>query len=127
MCRRGPVPSVGAAFAAGHSSARYIVAQRVHRHALVDLRSLGGYVDGSVELTRAPRIDGVQSRKQPAVGQHLAQCVRLAPPVAQQVQRHRREHRVPILLALALLARTGSQVMKQVDMLGWPPVGSDAS
>jgi hypothetical protein len=44
---------------------REAVAQRVHRHALVDLRGLGSGMDGAVQLPRAERIDGIKSGKQP--------------------------------------------------------------
>ena len=38
------------------------VAQRVHRHALVDLRGLGGGMDGAVELARGQRVHRVRAR-----------------------------------------------------------------
>ena len=73
------------------------VPQRMRGHALVDLGHLGGGVAGAIELTRRHRIDRVLPGKQPALRP------RDAPPVAQKLQQLRREHRVTILAALAVL------------------------
>ncbi len=65
------------------------VAQRVHRHALVDLGRVGGGVDGAVELARGQRVHRVQAREQPAAAQDLALGMADAPPRAQPLQQHR--------------------------------------
>jgi len=36
------------------------MAQRVHGHALVDMRCLGSGMDGAVQLPRAERVDGIE-------------------------------------------------------------------
>jgi len=71
------------------------------RHILVDtlgdLGHLGCCVAGAIELTRGHRVDRVLPGKQPD------SLPRDAPPVAQKLQQLRREHRVTVLAALALL------------------------
>ena len=83
------------------------MAQRVHRHALVDLRRLGGGMDGAVELAGAQRVHGIEAGEEPAPGQDLALGMAHAPPRAQPLQQHRREHGVAILATLALLDTQG--------------------
>src|ERR1700761_6630353 len=68
---------------------RKAVAQRVHGDALVDIRCLGGGMDGAVELPRAERINRIEAGKQPAALQHPALRVRYAPPDAQAFEQDR--------------------------------------
>ena len=79
------------------------VAQRVHRHALVDPGRLGSGMHRPVELTGAERFDRIESGKQPAAIEHLALGTRHSPPGAQALEQHRREHGVTVLAPLALL------------------------
>ena len=62
-----------------------------------------GLMHGAVELPRAQGVHRVQTREQPAAGEHLALGTGDAPPGAQPLEQHRREHGVAILAALALL------------------------
>ena len=64
-------------------------------------------MDGAVELPRGQRIHRIQPGEQPPVWQDLALGVAHAPPCAQPREQHRREHRVAILAALALLDTQG--------------------
>src|SRR3954452_6834818 len=76
---------------------REAVAQRVRRDPLGDLGPLSGGMDGPVELTRGERVDWVLSGEQPdpRAGD--------PPPVPQEVEQLRREHRKAIPASLALL------------------------
>src|SRR5258708_25397515 len=69
-----------------HNPEGYIVPQRVHRDALVDVRGLRGGMNGAVELPRAERIDRIEARKQPAALQHPALRMRHAPPDTQTLK-----------------------------------------
>lgn len=60
-------------------------------------------MDGAVDLARAQRICGIQTREEPAVAADLALGVTQAPPSAQSLKQHRAEHGVTVLAALALL------------------------
>src|SRR5277367_3030638 len=71
--------------------------QRVRRHPFGDLGQVGRRMAGAVELARRYRLQRVLAREQPG----LWLCD--APPVAQKLQQHRRQHRVSILAAFALL------------------------
>mgnify|MGYP001544923148 CR=1 FL=1 len=62
------------------------VAQRVHRDALVDLRGLGGGVDGAVELARGNRVHRVEPGEEPAARQHPALGMGDPPPDAQSIE-----------------------------------------
>jgi hypothetical protein len=64
---------------AGYSEGR-TVAQRMHRHALVDPGRLRGGMHGAVELTGAERFDWIESGKQPAAIEHLALGTGHPPP-----------------------------------------------
>ncbi len=59
-----------------------IVAQGVHRDALVDQRHVGSRTDGAVELAHGQRVHGIESGEQPSVGQDLPLGVGGTPPVA---------------------------------------------
>src|SRR3954466_624179 len=76
---------------------REAVAQRVRRDPLGDLGPLSGGMDGPVELTRGERVDRVLSGKEP----HLRPGD--PPPVPQELEELRREHRKAIPSPLALL------------------------
>jgi hypothetical protein len=69
----------------------------------MQLRGLGGGVNGTVELPGGQRIHGIETGEQPPSGQDLALRMTHAPPGAQPLQQHRTEHGVAILAALALL------------------------
>lgn len=51
---------------------REAMPQRVHRHALVDVRRLGGGMNGAVQLSRAPLIERIEPGNQPPAIGHLA-------------------------------------------------------
>src|SRR3954470_19736613 len=76
---------------------REAVAQRVRRDPLGDLGRARGGMDGPVELTRGERVDWVLSGEQPdpRAGD--------PPPVPQEFEQLRREHRKAIPSPLALL------------------------
>ena len=73
------------------------VPQRVRRHRLVDPARRRGGMAGAGELTRGDRLVRITAREQPAP--------RAAnqPPIAEQPEQSRRQHRVAVLAALALL------------------------
>ena len=71
--------------------------QRVRRHRLVDPGRLRGRMAGAGELTRGDRLERIAAREQPAPR------AASQPPIAQQVEQPRRQHRVAVLAALALL------------------------
>ena len=52
--------------------------------------------------TRRQRLQAVHPGEQPALGQHHAATPALPPPLPEQFQQLRRQHRVPVLSALAL-------------------------
>src|SRR5271157_4578825 len=76
---------------------RKTVPQRVQGDALVDLCQLGGHVADAVQLARGHGIDRVLTRKQPSARPADA------PPLAQDIEQHRRKHCEAILAPLALL------------------------
>ncbi len=65
--------------------------------------AVGRGVHGAVELAGGEWVDRVLPGEQPAAVEHLALRMGHAPPGAQALQQHRREHGVAILAALALL------------------------
>src|SRR5712691_3895592 len=79
------------------------VPQRMRRYPLVDPGSLGGGVDGAVELTGRERLDRVAPREQPGTRQQHAAAPTLPPPGTQQFEQLRRQHGVAVFAALALL------------------------
>src|SRR6476659_11045897 len=76
---------------------REAVAQRVRRDPLGDLGRAGGGMDDPVELTRGEMVDGVLPGKEPDVRAGDA------PPVPQELEQLRREHRKAVPSSLALL------------------------
>ena len=74
----------------------------MHRHALVDARCDRGGVHCSVQLPRGQWIDRILAGKQPPALEHLALRMGIAPPSAQALEQHRRQHGVAILVTLAL-------------------------
>ena len=76
---------------------RKAVPQRVQGDALVDLRQLGRHVADAVQLACGHGVDRVLAWKQP--GARPAD----APPLAQDIEQHRRQHCEAILAPLALL------------------------
>ena len=81
---------------------RKTMTQRVHGDAFVDVCGQCGGGDGAVELSGGHRIGRVETGEEPATGQDLALRMPHAPPTAQALQQHGREHRIAILAALAL-------------------------
>ena len=79
------------------------VTQRVRADALADAGDLGGLLDGAMQLPRRDRIGAAAAREQPAMRKHHPAPPAFAPPQPQQFEQLRREHRVAILAALALL------------------------
>ena len=73
------------------------VPQRVRRHPGAEPGRIGGHVADAIELAHGDRQQRIAARKQPALR------ATLQPPGAQQLQQLRREHRMPVLAALALL------------------------
>src|SRR3954447_18909951 len=73
------------------------VAQRVRRDPLGDPGAVGGGMDRPVELTRGERVERVLSGEQPDLGPGDP------PPVPQELEELRREHRKAVLASLALL------------------------
>src|SRR3954470_344579 len=76
---------------------RKAVAQRVRRDPLGDPGPVSGGMDRAVELTRGERVERVLSGEQPDLGPGDP------PPVPQQLEQLRREHRKAIPASLALL------------------------
>jgi len=75
----------------------------VGRHALLDAGGFRRLVDGAVELPRRQRLKAIATREKPAMGQHDAPALALAPPQPKQLQQLWRQHRVAVLAALPLL------------------------
>ena len=73
------------------------VPQRVRRHPGAQARRFRRHVANAVELPCRDRQQRIAVREQPALR------AALQPPRAQQLEQLRREHRMPVLLALALL------------------------
>src|SRR3974390_2346955 len=73
------------------------VPQRVRRRRLVGPGLLRGLMAGAGKLTRGDRLQRITAREQP--GPRAAH----QPPIAQQLEQPRRQHRVAVLAALALL------------------------
>src|ERR1700680_2865178 len=90
-----------------HNPEGYIVPQRVHGHALVNVCGLGGGMDGAVQLPRGERVDGIEAGKQPPALEHATLRMGHPPPDAQALEQDRREHRVAVAAALALLDAQG--------------------
>jgi len=78
------------------------MAQGMHRDVLLDAGFVSGGMNSPIELPGAEVSDRILAGKQPAALEHLALRPRHPPPDAQALQQHRREHRVAILLSLAL-------------------------
>ncbi len=83
------------------------MAQGVRGDPPVDLRGFGGGVNGAIQLSRAERVDGIHPGKQPPAVEHAALGTGDAPPEPQAFEQDRREHRVAVLTALALLDAQG--------------------
>src|SRR6202049_5282827 len=86
-----------------HNPEGYIVAQRMHGYALVDVCLFCGGMDGAVQLPRAERIHRLEARHKPSALEHATLRVGHAPPDTQALEQDRREHRVAVAAALALL------------------------
>src|ERR1700687_1772756 len=86
-----------------HNPEGYIVAQRMHGYALAEVCLFCGGMDGAVQLPRAERIHRIEARKQPSALEHATLRVGHAPPDTQALEQDRREHRVAVAAALALL------------------------
>src|SRR6266511_2811999 len=73
------------------------VPQRMRRHVLLDPGRLRSRVAGAGKLTCGDRLEWIAAREQPAP--------RAAdqPPITQQIEQTRRQHRVAVLTAFALL------------------------
>src|SRR4051794_14292440 len=94
---------------------REAVAQRVRRDPLGDRGPLSGGMDGPVELTRGERVDRVLSGEEP----HLRPGD--PPPVPQELEELRREHRKAIPSPLALLDPEQHALGIDVADLEWRP------
>ena len=79
------------------------VTQRVRADAFADAGDLGGLLDCAMQLPRRDRIGAAAAGEQPAVRKHDPASPAFAPPQPQEYQELRREHRVAVLAALALL------------------------
>ena len=69
---------------------------------LLDARGFGCLMNRAVDLARRNWFERVPPRKQPALGQHDAAPLALAPPEPQQFQQLRRQHGIAVLASLAL-------------------------
>lgn len=94
---------------------REAVAQGVRTDALADPGPLGRFLNGAMELPGRDRLRPALPGKEPAMGQHHAAPLALAPLQTQQVQKMRGEHGVAILAALALL--DADQHARTVDIV----------
>src|SRR5579859_144022 len=79
------------------------VTQGVGRHALADAGRFRRLMDGAIDLAGRDRLGNAATGKQPAMGRHDVPPPALAPPEPKQLQELRRQHRVAVLAALALL------------------------
>jgi hypothetical protein len=93
------------------------VPQGVHRDPLVQLGVGRGGMHGAVELPGAHRVNDVLTGEQPAAVEHLALGTGHAPPSAQPLEQHRREHGIAIPAPLALLDAQGHALAVDVTDL----------
>src|ERR1700688_1527392 len=79
------------------------VTQGMGRHALADAGRFRRLMDGAVDLAGRDRLGNAATGKQPAMGRHDVPPLTLAPPEPKQLQQLRRQHRIAVLAAFALL------------------------
>src|SRR6266851_3177493 len=101
---------------------REAVAQRMQRHALLDPGRVGRLMEQTAQLAGGHRLAGLAARKQPAFLKGrcgiITRWARL-PPLAQQIERLRRQHDIAVLAALGLLDT--NDLLRAVDMLDLQP------
>src|SRR3984893_8226149 len=101
---------------------RKAVTQRVQRHALLDSGRLSRLMEQAAQLAGGHRLSVPDVGKQPALlrGRRgiVARWSQL-PPLAQQIERLRRQHEIAVLAALGLL--DANDLLCAVDMLDLQP------
>ena len=98
------------------------VAQRVQRHGLLDPGRVGRLVKQTALLAGSHRLAVPVARKQPAFrygGSGIVTRRTRLPPLAQQIERLRRQHDIAVLAALGLL--DPDDLLRAVDMLNLEP------